>query len=73
LVEKIPHRPYWDGFLFNDLKNFPEGEEEQVTSTNIDSPGPTFCRNYFGIFKDNFIEKDGKKYFEFNPKEVLER
>ncbi len=73
LVEKIPHRPYWDGFLFNDLKNFPEGEEEQVTSTNIDSPGPTFCRNYFGIFKDNFIEKDGKKYFEFTPKEVLER
>ncbi|HRX63808.1 MAG TPA: U32 family peptidase [Candidatus Absconditabacterales bacterium] len=73
LVEKIPHRPYWDGFLFNDLKNFPEGEEEQVTSTNIDSPGPTFCRNYFGIFKDNFIEKDGKKYYEFNPKEVLER
>lgn len=44
-----------------------------VTSTNLDSPGPTFCRNYFGIFKENFIEKDGKKYFEFTPKEVLER
>ena len=27
LVEKIPHRPYWDWFLFNDLKEFPEREE----------------------------------------------
>jgi len=48
-------------------------DNDRQTSTNITSPGPTFCRNYFGIFKDNFIEKDGKKYFEFNPKEVLER
>jgi len=100
LVEKIPHRPYWDGFLFNDLKDFPEWEEDNrkeknskdhldqleksvsscsddrvscQTTTNIDSPWPTFCRNYFGIFKENFIEKDGKRYFEFTPKEVLER
>ena len=80
LVEKIPHRPYWDGFLFNGLKDFPETEEEKidsdnnrVLSTNLDSPGPTFCRNYFGIFGDSFIEKDGKKYYEFTPKEILER
>ncbi|HOG15648.1 MAG TPA: GxxExxY protein, partial [Candidatus Absconditabacterales bacterium] len=43
------------------------------TSTSLTTPGPVFCRNYFGIFKENFIEKNGKKYFEFNPKEVLER
>jgi len=111
LVEKIPHRPYWDGFLFNQLKDYPEWEVEWrenkeshpewnegsvhltkgeeggsldssslcssewhlVTSTNLDSPGPTFCRNYFWIFGDKFIEKNGKKYFEFTPKEVIER
>lgn len=80
LVEKIPHRPYWDGFLFNQLKDYPEWEvewrenkEEIVTSTNLASPWPTFCRNYFWIFGEKFIEKNGKKYFEFTPKEVIER
>jgi len=43
------------------------------TSTSLTTPGPVFCRNYFGIFKEKFIEKNWKKYFEFNPKEVLER
>ncbi len=103
LVEKIPHRPYWDGFLFNKLANYPEWEVEWreesnvilnetkwseeskkdssatpqndniVTSTNLASPGPTFCRNYFWIFWEKFIEKNWKKYFEFTPKEVIER
>jgi hypothetical protein len=83
LVEKIPHRPYWGGFLLNELKDFPETEDEDrkkkddtnveqleeivsssseesncQTTTNIDNPGPTFCRNYFGIFSTEFIEKD---------------
>ncbi len=26
LVNQVPHREYWSGFLFNDLKNFPETE-----------------------------------------------
>lgn len=80
LVEKIPHRPYWDGFLFNKLADYPEWEVEWrenkdniVTSTNLTSPWPTFCRNYFWIFGEKFIEKNGKKYFEFTPKEVIER
>ena len=78
LVEKIPHRPYRDGFLFNKLADYPEWEVEwrqdnPVTSTNLTSPGPTFCRNYFWIFGEKFIEKNGKKYFEFTPKEVIER
>ena len=78
LVEKIPHRPYWDGFLFNKLADYPEWEVEwrqdnPVTSTNLASPGPTFCRNYFWIFGEKFIEKNGKKYFEFTPKEVIQR
>lgn len=107
LVEKIPHRPYWDWFLFNKLQDYPEWEVEWrdnviskeqrdweihninngflpsvemtntkwdiVTSTNLASPWPTFCRNYFWIFGENFIEKDWKKYYEFTPKEVIER
>jgi len=107
LVEKIPHRPYWDGFLFNKLADYPEWEVEWrenviskeqsdweiyntdneflpsvemtnakwdiVTSTNLTSPWPTFCRNYFWNFGEKFIEKNGKKYFEFTPKEVIER
>jgi hypothetical protein len=117
LVEKIPHRPYWDGFLFNKLADYPEWEVEWrenkechpewsegscaplwkelasdsetedflyssslcssewhlITSTNLTSPWPTFCRNYFWIFGEKFIEKNGKKYFEFTPKEVIER
>jgi len=100
LVEKIPHRPYRDGFLFNKLADYPEWEVEWrenkechpewnegynldssatpqndniITSTNLTSPWPTFCRNYFWIFGEKFIEKNGKKYFEFTPKEVIER
>ena len=95
LVEAIPHRPYWDGFLLNELKDFPEIEtchpepvegnlesknisttaKAEYTSSmwqNLDSPGPIFDRNYFGLFKPGFIEKDNKKYQEFTPKEVIE-
>lgn len=87
LVEKIPHRKYRDWFLFNWLKDFPETESMENTldnetantkdvyqgSTTLTSGGPEFCRNYFGVFKDKFIEKNGKRYFEFNPKEVIKR
>jgi putative protease len=26
LVNIVPHREYWDGFLFNALKDYPDGE-----------------------------------------------
>ena len=52
------------------LETFKNNGQTSITFT---SGGPTFCRNYFGIFKENFIEKNGNKYFEFTPKEVLER
>jgi len=66
----IPHRAYRDGFLFNQLKDFPEGETP-VGSTTLDSAGPLFNRNYFGIFSDQYIEKNKKKYFHIEPKEVI--
>jgi len=70
LVNVIPHREYRDGFLFNQLKDFPEWETP-VGSTTLESAGPLFNRNYFGMFSDKFIEKDGKKYFHIEPKEVI--
>lgn len=103
LVNVVPHREYRDGFLFNTLSEFPEGEtnppkynsqipptlplsrEEQtkapldkggnkggfVGSTTLESAGPLFNRNYFGMFSDEYKEKNGKKYFHIQPKEVI--
>lgn len=45
--------------------------ETHTWSTTLDSAGPLFNRNYFGMFSDKFIEKDGKKYFHIEPKEVI--
>lgn len=96
LVNVIPHREYRDGFLFNNLSEFPEGEtnppspsfikegtslpwqmemkrdlESYTGSMTLDSAGPLFNRNYFGMFSNEFIEKDGKKYYHIEPKEVI--
>jgi len=46
---------------------------DSITSTTLDSAGPLFNRNYFWIFTDNFIEHNGKKYFQIDPKEVINR
>lgn len=86
LVFQIPHREYRDGFLFNDLKTwFPDPEEKDWKdkkdlqkvwddkSITLDTWWPLFARNYFGTFTQNFIEKNGKKYFELKPKENMER
>lgn len=76
LVNVIPHREYRAGFLFNKLSEFPEGEEisenkGKQTSISYDSAGPLFNRNYFGMFSDQYREKNGKKYFHIEPKEVI--
>jgi putative protease len=70
LVNIIPHREYWSGFLFNELANYPEWEWESFTTKT--SPGPLFNRNYFWIIEDEYIEKDWIKYFKYSPKEVVE-
>ncbi|MFZ2151134.1 MAG: U32 family peptidase [Candidatus Absconditicoccaceae bacterium] len=84
LVNVIPHRQYRNGFLLNKMQDYPEGEnvlettdstseENIITSTTLDSAGPLFNRNYFGLFTDHFIEHNGKKYFQIDPKEVITR
>ena len=70
LVNVIPHRAYREWFLFNKLNEFPEWETP-VGSTTLDSAWPLFNRNYFWIFSDKHMEKDGKKYFHIEPKEVI--
>jgi hypothetical protein len=32
LVNKVPHRAYWDGFLFNKLEDYPERESPPTPS-----------------------------------------
>ncbi len=70
LVNVVPHREYRDGFLFHPLNEYPEGEKA-ISSTTLDSAWPLFNRNYFGMFSDEFITKDKKKYFHIEPKEVI--
>ncbi len=70
LVNVVPHRAYWDGFLFHSLNEYPEGETP-VGSTTLESAGPLFNRNYFGMFSDEFVTKNKKKYFHIEPKEVI--
>jgi hypothetical protein len=45
--------------------------ESYTGSTTLESAGPLFNRNYFGMFSDQYIEKNKKKYFHIEPKEVI--
>lgn len=86
LVEIIPHREYWDGFLFNKLKDYPDGEGEGWTTpqehstptmyqqdwtTTNKTPGPLFARNYFGIVEAETLLHQEKEYRKISPKETL--
>jgi putative protease len=80
LVYMVPHRMYWEGFLFNPLKAFPDGENEKdtqnenkVTQTTGTTAGPLFNRNYFGTFTPETIQQHGKVYHHLNPKEEITR
>ena len=68
LVYQIPHRQYWDGFLFNDLKkNYPETEEIETTTKTEAWPLPGH-KNYVWTLTDENFEKDGKIYYGIAPK-----
>gem|GEM_PF-3517909 len=70
LVNKIPHRYYWDGFLFNDIRTSkPEGEPgEGIITTTQDTAGPVKTKQYIGVITDIKFEKDDKTYFQLTPK-----
>ncbi len=74
LVEIIPHREYWSGFLLNTLKDFPEKEDETkkcVTTTTLWSAWPLFARVYFWLIEPDYILVNWDKYFKFIPKENI--
>ena len=47
--------------------------ETTETSTTLNTAGPLFNRNNFWVFSDKYIEHNGKKYFQIDPKEVITR
>jgi putative protease len=73
LVYKIPHRQYWDGFLFNDIRTAPESEEDAkknlIQTTTKTEAGPLpWEKTYIWTTTDKFIEKNGMKYYKIAPK-----
>lgn len=73
LVYNIPHRQYWDGFLFNDIRSAPDGEENKTmiqTTTKISS-GPVDWKQYIWITKQESIKKDWKTYYAISPKDNI--
>ena len=70
LLETIPHRYYWDGFLFNDIKSQPDGEE--VITTTKDRAWPIVNVKYVWVVLSDSVEKDWKKYFKLVPKQTLQ-
>lgn len=82
LVEMIPHRSYRDGFLFNQLQDFPDWEispeerrtvtDEKITTTKW-TAWPLFNRNYFWICSPETREKWNQIYHHIDPKEELRR
>jgi len=53
------------------LHSIRDDKDVPVTSTTLTSAWPLFNRNYFGVFTDQFVENEWKKYFQIEPKEVL--
>ena len=73
LVYKIPHRQYWDGFLFNDIRTAPESEEDAQknlvqTTTKTEAWPIEKGKTYIWTTTDEVIEKDGLKYYKIAPK-----
>ena len=55
LVEKIPHRPYWDGFLFNKLADYPEWEVEWRQESNVILNETKWSEESINIKKDSSL------------------
>ena len=45
LLDQIPHRPYRNGFLFNDIKSAPDGQD----GVTLESAGPLVQKEYYGL------------------------
>lgn len=69
LLDNVPHRPYWEGFLFNNRKtDFPEKE----ASISHDSAWPVKGKQYVGLIAKDSITVNGQKYYSFVPKDNIQ-
>jgi len=79
LLYQMPHRPYWEWFLFNKLKSMPDGEvwsDEIWTDpnnewVNMSSPWPVKALEYCGVLLPETIDIEGREYCRFVPKQKL--
>ncbi len=70
LLYDIPHRQYWEGFLFNGLENYPDWESN-IQSISYDSPWPIKNKTFYWLTYDDFVDIDWKKFFKFVPKQEM--
>jgi len=70
LVYDIPHREYWDGFLFNDIRTAPDGEEwkTMIQTTTKTHSWPIHWRQYIWTTTQESFEKDWQTYYAISPK-----
>ncbi len=71
LVYEIPHRQYWDWFLFNNFKkNPPESEEDcsLQTTTKTEAWPIKNHKEYIWLIKDIAFEENKKTYYSIIPK-----
>ena len=79
MVNQIPHREYRDGFLFNELQDYPEGEtppektdKESLTLVCRWPPAENskgFCFKVVNNYKGCFADGPRPKFpSEFRPK-----
>ena len=70
LVYDIPHRQYWDWFLFNSIRTAPDWEDN-ISSISHNSPWPVKSKTYYWFNYEENITKNNKKYFKFISKQDI--
>jgi len=84
LVNIIPHRPYWSGFLFNDLhKNYPDwiddnsNDWQKEISIGFGSWWPVVEKEYFWLVLPQIIDIDidwkKNQIYKFIPKQTIKK
>ncbi len=68
LVYDIPHRHYWEWFLFNSIRNAPDGEEDSIS---YDTPGPIQSKTYYWFTYNESIQENWKTYYKFVSKQDI--
>ncbi len=75
LVYQIPHRPYWEWFLFWDIRKWPDMEwdypdlDKIWAQVTLSSAWPVVQQEYFGLVLPNHQNW----YFEFIPKQNIKK